>query len=131
MTTKTKTKTTTRRRLTQTERADMQREALTRAASGISLGNYPAIIAGFTARGIPADEIRPRENVFTFNAWKALGRYVRKGEKGVQVITMIPTKKRERDTSTGEVSERESARPSTAYVFHVSQTEAIETPATT
>ena len=129
MTTKTKTKTTTRRRLTQTERADMQREALTRAASGISLGNYPAIVAGFTARGIPADEIRPRENVFTFNAWKALGRYVKRGEKGVQVITFVPTKKRERDPSSGETIERDGSRPTSAYVFHISQTEAMsETP---
>jgi len=30
-------------------------------------------IQGFAAKGIPESEIKPRENVFTFNAWKALG----------------------------------------------------------
>ena len=40
--------------------------ALDRARSGQSVANYTAIIAGFTARGVPADAIIPRENVFTY-----------------------------------------------------------------
>src|SRR5690348_9519963 len=47
-------------------------EALTRAISGHSLSNFPAIFAGFAAKGIPEAEITPRENVFTFDAWKKL-----------------------------------------------------------
>lgn len=50
-----------------------QIEALSRAVNGLSLGNYPAIFGGFMAKGIPEAEIKPRENVFTYQAWRALG----------------------------------------------------------
>jgi hypothetical protein len=50
-----------------TERAVLQAEALSRATCGLTLSNYPAIFAGFTAKGIPEVDIRPRENIFTFN----------------------------------------------------------------
>lgn len=103
------------------KRDDIQREALTKAATGQSLANYPAIIAGFTAKGIPEHEILPRENVFTFHAWKALGRSVRKGEHGVKVITRIACS-REIDTPEGKQSVGYT-RPWTTTVFHVSQTE--------
>ena len=69
-------------------------EALQRAATGPSLANYPAIYAGFMAKGIAEDDIKPRENVFTFNAWRALGRTVKKGEHGVKIATCIPMGKR-------------------------------------
>ena len=62
--------------------AEVQAEALGRAAQGQSLINYPEIFRGMMAKGIPEADIRPRENVFTFNAWRALGRTVRKGEPG-------------------------------------------------
>ncbi len=39
-------------------------EALTRAISGQSLSNFPAIYLGFAAKGIPEADIKPRENVF-------------------------------------------------------------------
>ena len=42
---------------------EIQQEALSRAANGQSLANWPAILAGFTAKGIPETDIRPRENV--------------------------------------------------------------------
>ena len=96
-------------------------EALTRAVSGQTMSNYPAIFQGFIAKGIPESEIRPRENVFTFDAWKALGRYVRKGEHGVKVMTFI-----ECSTENEETGEKDSfRRPWTTTVFHVSQTEAM------
>jgi hypothetical protein len=41
----------------------IQQEALSRAVSGRTLSNWLAIIAGFTAKGIPEQDIRPRENV--------------------------------------------------------------------
>lgn len=111
-----------RRRLTAAERQERQQESLNRAQQGIALSNYPAIFAGFEAKGIPADEIRPRENVFTFNAWKALGRYVRKGEHGVAVVTWIHAEGK-RDGTTGEVTEPGHSFARRVYVFHVSQTE--------
>lgn len=97
----------------------MQQEALTRAVSSQAISNYPLIIEGFTAKGIPADDIKPRENVFTFNAWKALGRSVKRGEHGVKVVTFVPVEKK--DPTTGEVVDR-FRKPHTTTVFHVSQT---------
>ena len=99
----------------------IQAEALTRATVSQSLTNYPTILEGFAAMGIPMDQILPRENVFTFNAWKALGRYVRKGEHGVKVLTWVPMS---RINDVGE-SESIGRRPRTTTVFHISQTEAI------
>jgi len=66
-------------------------EALTRACTGQTLSNYPAIFQGFMAMGIPESDIKPRENVFTYEAWNALGRHVRKGQHGVKVVTFIAT----------------------------------------
>jgi hypothetical protein len=103
---------------------EVRQEALTRAVSGQSLTNFPAIFQGFVAKGIPESEIKPRENVFTFNAWKALGRVVRRGEHGVKVTTFIDCKTKETDTDTGE--RKSFRRPWTTTVFHVSQTEAIK-----
>ena len=45
-------------------------QALRNATSGQSFMNYEGIYSGFQAMGIPADDIKPRVNVFTFNAWK-------------------------------------------------------------
>ena len=90
-------------------------EALHRATTNQSFANYPAIITGFTEHGIPPEQIRPRENVFTFNAWRQLSRTVKKGEKGVQIVTWIPCEK------DGE----KFVRPKTTTVFHVSQTQPI------
>ena len=94
-------------------------EALTNATTGQSVSNYPAIFQGFMEKGIPADEIQPRVNVFTFHAWRALGRSVRKGEHGVKVVTWVPMTKQ---TETGE-PESIGRRPKTTTVFHVSQTD--------
>src|SRR6266478_7008568 len=96
-------------------------ESLKRAVSGQSFSNFPAIFQGFAAKGIPESEIKPRENVFTFEAWKALGRYVRKGEHGVKVVTFIECSKENKETGQKE----SFRRPWTTTVFHVSQTEAL------
>ena len=93
-------------------------ESLNRAKHGDSLSNYPAIYSGFIEKGIPENEIKPRENVFTYNAWKALKRQVRKGESGVKVITWIPCKDKDSENS------RMLCKRST--VFHVSQTDPIQ-----
>jgi antirestriction protein ArdC len=62
----------------------------------------PAIFQGFAAKGIPEAEIKPRENVFTYQAWRALGRQVRRGEHSVKVVTFIDSKSKEIDQDTGE-----------------------------
>ena len=102
---------------------EMQTEALTRAATGQSLTNYPAIFEGFLAKGIQEADILTRENVFTFQAWKALGRSVRRREHGVRVTTWI-TRGDKTDPATGEKSEG-FRFPRHTTVFHVSQTDPI------
>lgn len=105
----------------------IQTESLTRAVSGNSTANYLPIIAGFMAMGIPADEIQPRRNVFTYNAWRALGRQVSKGQHGVKATTFVPVSgKKATDGAGPEAGKRDGFRmPRTVTVFHVSQTEAI------
>ena len=90
----------------------IRREALTRAQTGHSMANYAQILAGFSAKGI--NDIRPRENVFTYAAWQALGRQVMKGQTGVKVQTWITVEKN---------GDRVTV-PKTTTVFHISQTEA-------
>ncbi len=85
----------------QGKESQSRQEALTRAVSGQSLTNFPAIFQGFAAKGIPESEIKPRENVFTFDAWKALGRVVRRGEHGVKVVTFIDCRSKEIDAGHG------------------------------
>jgi len=99
-------------------------ESLSRAVNGVTGSNYPAIIHGLVQKGIPQHDIQPRENVFTYNAWKALGRHVKKGEHGVRVVTFIQTDKTEIDKATGEEVKRHSSYPSSTTVFHITQTEA-------
>ena len=98
-------------------------ESLKRAVSGQSFTNFPAIFQGFAARGIPESEIKPRENVFTFQAWKALGRVVRRGEHGVKITTFIESKSKQIDADTGEP--KVIRRPWTTTVFHISQTQPL------
>ena len=114
-------------------REQIEQEALYRAASGPSLTNWPAIFAGFMAKGIPEADIKPRENVLTYNAWRALGRQVRKGEHGVKVLTFISAKGQEDKDGvaandvdgTDKPKRGTSRRPWTATVFHLSQTDPI------
>ena len=106
--------------MTRTE--EQSRAALERAQTGQSLGNYAAIFEGFTAKGIPLDDIRPRENVLTFDAWKACGRVVRKGEHGVRIVTVIEI--RSKDAPAEAKPARTRTRRTT--VFHISQTEPLD-----
>lgn len=80
---------------------EIQHEALTRAVTGQSFSNFPAIIEGFLSKGIPEDQIKPRENVFSFQAWRALGRHVKRGEHGVKVATVRDFRKTVIDKETG------------------------------
>lgn len=98
-----------------------QTEALQRARSNNSTANFGAIYAGFNAKGIPFDDITPRVNVLTFNAWKALGRVVRRGEHGVRITTWVEMTK---ISATG-APPASFRRPKITTVFHVSQTDAV------
>ena len=91
-------------------------KSLARATQSSSFANYPAILAGFAAKGIPPNEIEPRVNVFTFAAWQQLGRVVDKGQTGVKITTWVQMQK------DGETF----ARPKTVSVFHISQTKPTE-----
>ena len=107
------------------DREEIQREALSRAVGNLSMSNYPDIYRGFMERGLAFEEIEPRRNVFTYNAWRALGRTVRRGEHGVKITTWIPTEKEEKGPD-GAVKRVTKTYPRTAVVFHVSQTEPLE-----
>src|SRR5579862_2454939 len=117
----------------QSKALQSRQEALTRAVSGQSFSNFPAIFQGFAAKGIPEDEIKPRENVFTYHAWRALGRQVRRGEHGVKVVTFVSVAgKEDKDgVATNDVDGTDKPkrggyrRPWTATVFHVSQTDPV------
>ena len=102
--------------------AQRQHEALTRATTSASVSNYAPIFDGFMAKGIPEGQILPRENVFTFHAWRALGRTVRRGEHGVRVTTWVPMTRK--DPETGD-STPIGRRPKGTTVFHVSQTDPL------
>src|SRR5437773_6882728 len=112
-------------------REEMQQEALSRAIGGQALANWPAILHGFAAKCIPESDIRPRENVFTYHAWRALGRQVRRGEHGVKVVTFVPIGDRadgQDDTERERTDKRRGySRPWSATVFHVSQTDPVDT----
>jgi len=98
------------------KKKEMLEEALDRAKNGESLYNYETIYEGFEEKGISPDDVKPRENVFTYNAWLRLGRGVKKGEHGVKVVTWVP-----REDEKGQ----KHMVPRTATVFHVTQTEAV------
>lgn len=100
------------------DKQTIQAQALSRATNSHSFLNYQPIIAGFVSKGIPAEEIRPRENVFTFNAWRALGRTVKRGEHGVKITTWIDAT----DKKTGE----QYKRATYTTVFHITQTEELK-----
>ncbi len=100
---------------------NMQQEALARATQSPSMANYAAIFQGFGAKGLPETEIKPRENVFTYDAWKALGRQVKKGEHGVKVCTWIVMTKKDSDG----VAQPIGKKPRMTTVFHISQTDPI------
>ena len=101
----------------------VRQEALSRATSNLSVANYPSIYQGFLEKGIAEPEIQPRVNIFTYEAWRALGRHVRKGEHGVRVLTRIDCEKKDKDEEKGEETIEKYSRPWKTTVFHVSQTD--------
>jgi len=93
--------------------------ALDRAENGTSVANYERIYLGFMEKGISQHDIMPRENVFTFKAWIAKGRVVKKGEHGVKVVSFRTFQSKDED-------ERSYTTPTRSTVFHISQTKELE-----
>ena len=112
--------------VTQSKSNVKQTEALTRAVTGQSLSNYPQIFRGFMSMGIDESNIKPRENIFTYQAWKALGRQVRKGEHGVKVCTFVPMELKDGKADDGTDKTIVKSKPRTTTVFHISQTDDVK-----
>lgn len=69
-----------------------------------------------------------------FSTWKELGRFVKKGEKGIQILAPMMGHRRRKDAAD-QTSERADAKPvpvligfRSVYVFDVAQTEGAELP---
>ena len=101
----------------------IQNEALSNARNNASISNYPAIFDGFMDKGIAETDIEPRVNVFTFHAWKALGRQVRKGEHGIRIVTWITCRARKENQEDDQSDTYR--RPKATTVFHITQTDTI------
>ncbi len=94
--------------------------ALARIQAGTFCRNDAIVIQAFSERGIPIDDIEPRDNVLTFRAWLAKGRHIRRGEKAVYLSTWIKTP--DKTKADGTIEPGHSVRKA-AFVFHISQTE--------
>jgi len=91
-------------------------EALNRAQSGLPCANDAAVIMAAEQAGI-LDAI-PRDNVLTFNGWRAKGRTVRKGQRA---LIKIPVWGDQKDKATGNIKKRLF----TSALFHISQTDRL------
>jgi antirestriction protein ArdC len=63
-----------------------------------------------------------------FRAWNELGRYVRKGEKGIMILAPIVRRKAQKDDEEREEISRPSAGFRAAFVFDISQTDGKDLP---
>lgn len=109
-----------RTRRTPEERAALALESLHRAQNGSS-SNDTAVIVQFAARGIDAT---PRVDVFTYRAWQAAGRQVRRGERGERIIVWIPVAP-SRSALAKDPKASGGMMPKSTTVFHISQTDPI------
>lgn len=110
-----------RRRLSAQERQERNRQALQNAQGNPSMSNFGVVIEAFAARGFDPCDIDTKVNVLTYNAWQALGRQVRRGEKSVKVTTWAPIQ--DQDTPPAGTTPSVRLRPVTACLFHISQTD--------
>lgn len=94
---------------------------------GIPHKNFKSVINSTTVRAAVwdrfpawADQCQPYVNVLTLKAWNQRGYRVKKGEKGIAIVTMVPVWKE--DKEKGEKVQI-GARPQTVYVFALPQVE--------
>lgn len=104
-----------RRKLTTEERNARREESLSRAIGTLQSQNDSVVEMHYAAQGIVAT---PRVDTFTYNAWQALGRQVRKGEHGCRLTVWIHPAATEGKES--------KPFPKSTTVFHVSQTDPID-----
>jgi antirestriction protein ArdC len=118
----------------------MADEALSRLMEALEAGRsevlktYLAVMARFHRYSwgnalLIASQHPEATRVAGFHAWRKLGRYVRKGEKGI--IILAPMVGRKRRAEDEELAEDEQTRVfgfRAAYVFDVSQTEGEPLP---
>ena len=71
-----------------------------------------------------------------FYAWKELGRFVKRGEKGIQILAPMVGQRRRKDDADRNSSPDDNSKPApvligfrAVYVFDVNQTEGAELPA--
>lgn len=67
-------------------------------------------------------------NVAGFQTWKALGRFVKKGEKGIAIIAPMNIRPREDEQQGAEAPARPVLRFKAVYVFDVTQTDGEPLP---
>jgi antirestriction protein ArdC len=74
-------------------------------------------------------------HVAGFQRWKQLGRYVKKGEKGILILAPIVRRKKAKDEQVNDADDEANEKPLPAvcgfrgvYVFDVTQTEGAELP---
>ncbi len=96
-------------------------EALDRVLNSNSVSNFEAIYNGFSEMGISPTQIDPRINVFTYRAWLAKGRVVKKGQHGVKIRTFVSVGPKK----DGGEEKKGFRMPKTTTVFHESQTELL------
>ena len=70
-----------------------------------------------------------------FHAWKELGRFVKRGEKGIQILAPMVGQRRKKDDADPNRTQGDNVKPApvligfrAVYVFDVAQTEGAELP---
>jgi len=70
-----------------------------------------------------------------FHAWKEMGRFVKKGEKGIQILAPMVGHRRKKDDADRSQTQETTAKPApvligfrAVYVFDVAQTEGADLP---
>jgi hypothetical protein len=74
-------------------------------------------------------------HVAGFHTWKELGRFVKRGEKGIQILAPMVGRRRSKNDADRNSAQDDSAKPApvligfrAVYVFDVAQTEGAELP---
>jgi antirestriction protein ArdC len=74
-------------------------------------------------------------HVAGFHTWKELGRFVKRGEKGIQILAPMVGKRRSKDNADRDNAQDDSTKPApvligfrAVYVFDVAQTEGADLP---
>jgi antirestriction protein ArdC len=117
-----------------TDRATEQLVAALQAGHSQALSAYLKAIGRFHRYSLNnvlliASQKPNASYVAGFRTWNELGRFVKKGEKGIMILAPIVRRKVEDEETTDEAS-RAIAGFRAAYVFDISQTDGAELPQT-